>query len=383
MGKNNLLALFLTCCSFIACSQNKSTGKAHSDTLTSSQTESSGDSQDEPTVKPHSGPECGCGLAYGAYGESYKALEDKDWRAIEGRLDTFLNIKDIKKSREFGYSYHAHSTLMRMHEIEWTTHKGKALKYLETFVKTILAGDSYLNAKNKNKMYQKDGCPWGIGDALGIPRDVFFVILKIDADYGVQLINNMWDNMTTDEPFSNSLRRGIIRILSDSFKNSKVQSLLTKIEKSKLEEHEVQMIKKMKFEYEISKMPTQTAAWNRFIAIHKDNAAKDSVEQNTNYNREWYDNLMILHKIFTDVDVAIPLKLAEKEQNFTLKCGLAQSCCMILNREKPKQTAQNLMTRIDELVEKIKQQPLDKNQNTKSALDDLNRAYQALKGWHK
>jgi hypothetical protein len=366
MKKNNLLALLFTCFSLFAYSQSTSAD----------------DSEDEPTVKPHSGPECGCkGPRYGAYPASFGALEDKDWAAIEGSLDTFLSIKDIKKSREYGYSFHAYSTLMRMHDIEWTSHKKDALRYLEAFVKKILAGDSYLTAKNKNRMYQKDGCPWRFGDALRIPNDALWVILKVDTDYGVQLIDNMWESMITDEPFSNSLRLHIVWALKDHFRNSKVQTLLTKIEKSKLDERELETIKKMRFEYEISKISTQKEAWDKFISIHKANATKDSVAKNPFYDREWYDNLQILRKFYTDIDVTIPLGLAEKETNFKLKCGLIRSSCMILNGKKPKQAPQNIMTRIGKLIENIKLHPLDKNGNSKPEVNELNITYQALKKW--
>jgi hypothetical protein len=383
MKKNNLLALLFTCFSIFACCQNKPTAKPNSGATSNAQSTSADDSENEPTVKPHSGPECGCGPGHGAYGESYRALEAKDWAAIEGRLDTFLSIKDIKKSREYGYSYHAYSTLMRMHDIEWTTHKKDALRYLEAFVKKILAGASYLTTKNKNKMYQKDGCPWGLGDALSIPSEALWVILKIDTNYGVQLIDNMWGSMTTDEPFSNRFRLFIVWALRDYFRNPKVQTLLTKIEKSKLGERDLETIKKMRFEYEMSKISTQKEAWDKFISIHKANAANNSIEKSKTYDSEWYDNLGVLDKIYTDVDVTIPLELAEKEKDFTLKCGLAHSCCMILNGKHPEQAPQNIMTRIDKLVQNIKLQPLDKNENEKQAMNNLNIAYKALKKWQK
>jgi hypothetical protein len=330
--------------------------------------------QDNSQPKRSGIPECGCGISFGAYTESYIALNDKDWDTISSKLDIFLNCKDIQVSRAT-YSSDVWFTLMRLKDIEWTTHKADVLNYLSKFVKKILAGDSYLTQSNRNILYDDRGCFYGIGDPMKIPFACYWVILKLDTEYGVTLINDTWQELSANEPFSNNFRNDIINALKDYYKNDKVQLLLEKIEKQKMTKDNIEVIAEIKDKYEVYKINNQPKAWERLIVtLPVDLSGSGQI---------WQKNINNFKEVFGEVDISIPLKLAEQEKNLNKRYWLAYSCCGLVNGNYPNKVDNELIQRIDKLVNEVQKEitPLKKGAN--GEIDYLNVAYQALKKWHK
>lgn len=336
--------------------------------------------QDTVQIQPHWGPECGCGPGYGVYDQRYKALNDKDWQLIINNLDTFLS-KDIQVSRDSAYSYDAYNTLMRIRDIEWTTHKEIILKYLNGFVRKILRGDSYLTQSNRNILYRKDGCSFGIGDPTGIPFDCYWVILKIDVKSGIKLINDTWEEIAVNEPFSNNLRSRIIFQLTEHYKNWDVQLLLNKFKKTKLTPKDSLIIEGMKDKYEFATLNNQLKAWEKLLYRSLSKSTSDIMTDQNMWL--WMDNMAILKEVFSKVNILIPLELAEKEKDIKLKYSLAFSCCWLINNKYPIKSDENLIKRVDKLVEEVQNQFLTLKKGTHGEIDYLNNAYQALKKWYK
>lgn len=97
----------------------------------------------------------------------------------------------------------------------------------------------------------------------------------------------------------------------------------------------------------------------------------------------WMDNMVILKDVFGDVNIQIPLELAEKETDAKIKYVLAYSYCWLMNSKYPNQPDERLTKRIDILVNDVEKQCLIFKKGAKGEIDYLNKAYQALKKWHQ
>ena len=77
---------------------------------------------------------------YGTYFDSYRVYTEKSLDSIIIRLDALLNCKDIQLCREKRLALDSWNILMRIQDIEWTTHKTDIISYLKNWLKQILSG---------------------------------------------------------------------------------------------------------------------------------------------------------------------------------------------------------------------------------------------------
>lgn len=338
--------------------------------------------QDSTQLERRIGPECGCGgYTLGSYGASYNAFNDKDWDAINSKLEIFISQNDIKISRDYGYSNSTWSMLMRIQDIEWTVHKMDVLDYLDKFVKKILTEKSYLTKVNRNILYDNKGCLFKYGDPISIPFASYWSILKIDTKHGVNLINNTWEIINLNEPFSNKLRSDIIRSLKDYYRDADVQLLLEKIEKASITESDRQIINVMKDKYEFFKSQNEIEAWKKLLFRSATQSTDDLMSSENSLL--WIRNTAILKDVFGEVNLLIPLELAEQEKDAKRKYVLTYSFCWLVNRKYPKKIDEGLIKRLDKLVIDVEQQCLIFKKATNNEVDFLKEAYEIVKKRHK
>ena len=318
-------------------------------------------------------------LDYGTYYDGYRVLTEKSLDTIIIKLDAILNCKDIQLCREKGLASDSWHTLMRIQDIEWTTHKTDIISYLKNWLKQILSGNSYLNGNNKNIFYDKDGCPYVNGDPISLPSSCYAVIMKLDIKVGVKIIEETWDLISKDEPFENQLRGGILNVSNIYYyKSTYVQSLLEKLEKTKIPENEIIRIQEIKFKYELSQSKSQMEAWEKLILQNKAKLSKSLFDEN---KQIWEKNIGTLQLLFGHkLEVKAPLESAEKEKDLAVRYWLAYSTCYIENSNYSNKSDEAIVNRIHKLVNNIQSRNLSKEINMN--IDYLNEAYQLFKKWH-
>ena len=317
-------------------------------------------------------------LDYGTYYDGYRVLTEKSLDTIIIKLDAILNCKDIQLCREKGLASDSWHTLMRIQDIEWTTHKTDIISYLKNWLKQILSGNSYLKGNNKNIFYDKNGCPYTNGHPISLPPSCYGVIMKLDIKDGVKIIEENWTLISKDEPFENRLRGGILNLLNIYYKSPYVQSLLKKLEKTKIPDNEIIKIQEIKFKYELSQSKSQMEAWGKLILQNKAKLSKSLFDEN---KQIWEKNIGKLQQLFGyKLEVKAPLESAEKEKDLAVKYWLAYSTCYIENGNYPNKSDEAIVKRIHKLVSNIQSQNLSKEINMN--IDYLNEAYQLFKKWH-
>lgn len=320
------------------------------------------------------------GIDLGTTGPYYLASTENGIDSMKDKLNILLNCKDIELCRQNNQSRDAWFTLMRIRNIKWTTHKAEILNYLDVFFKQIINEKSYLNKQNRNMLFNDKGCRYNNGDPISIPFACFWATLKIDSVFAVKLIDESWEQIKEDEPFSNEFRSSIIYWLKEYYKNLDVQLLLKKIEQSKMTASDISDIELMMDKFEFFNKQNQLDAWNRFI---KRSLTKSSENLFTESNMiVWMNNMGALKEVFGNVDITIPLKLAEQEKNIRTKYLLAYSCCWLINNMYPNKSDKSLLNRIDKLVNSVNIEIAPLKKGTKEEVDYLKESYQTLKKWH-
>lgn len=313
-------------------------------------------------------------LDMGTYSDKYSELTEKDFNKIETRLNKLLSIKDIQVLRKTGFTLNCWFTLMRIRDIKWVNRKTDILVFVNSFLKQILENNSFLNAKNKNILYDLEGCPYTAGDPLTFPYACYWVTMEIDAKFATNMLDETWGLISNNEPFSNDLRGALINLLSNYYNDSNVQSFLKKLEKTKLLNNESLRIQEIKFNYELKKSKSQFEAWEKLTSLNK---TKLSHELSIENKSVWEKDIRRFEGIFGyNLEVKPAVELAEQEKDTSTKYWLAYLACYIENGNFPKKSDNALIKRIHKLVSDVQNEAKDIKQNY------LNDAYKIFKEWH-
>lgn len=315
-------------------------------------------------------------LDFGTYFDEHRALTENSYDTILTKLNMVSNCKDIQVCREKRLALDAWFTLMRIQDIEWTTHKADILIHLKNWVEQILNGNSYLNQSNKNILYNTNGCPFVSGDPISLPSACYAVILKLDTKYAIKTIDNTWGLIIKDEPFNNRLRNGILNLININYKNTDIQLLLEKLEKTNISKTDIQKIQEIKLKYALSQSKNQAEAWEKIVLFGRSDTAKMSPIESKEI---WDKKFDMLEKVFGyGLEADAPLVAVEKEKDSDVKYWLAYMSCYIENANYPNKSNDTTIKRIDKLVNDVKNQGL----GSKEGKDYLDEAYQIFKKWH-
>lgn len=200
----------------------------------------------------------------------------------------------------------------------------------------------------------------------------------MDTTFGAELIVNTWEQIKIDEPFSNNLRSDLIRNVKPYYRNSSVQSILERIERTNMSKIDSQRVQELRDKYEFIKSQNQPEAWKKLIL-------RSIIQENKDLyigNQIWIKNIKILKEVFETVDIKVPLELAQIEKDIKIKYWLTYSCCYLENSNYPNKSDERLVKRIHNLISEVEIERANSKNVTTYEIDYLNQEYQTFKQWH-
>lgn len=323
-------------------------------------------------------------ISFGDYPEIYKSLNEDSWDSIKRTFSLILETKDIQEYRNSQERWHNWFILMRMHDIKWQTKKKIVLKELDNVFNEVILGHGYLSEKNRNMLTNNKGCPYSISDPINLPQTFVWLIINIDTDYGASFLDKNWDILMIDDSYMNRLRYVLLNQLREYFKVPSIQLLLDKLYSkysiTKHYEKEINIIQELREKNMILKTKNQLTIWQEFIEKNKSTFDEPMSSKSVEI---WSKNIQFITDVFEDIDIEIPLGMAEQSNDLGNKYCLTYCCCNLLNRKYPKRADDKLIQRIDKLIIVIQNNYPTLKIGEKDENNFLNKTYQTLKKWHQ
>ena len=287
----------------------------------------------------------------------------------------------LDELRQGGYYYYdLYSMIMRSKDINWGNKQRIILAYLHNYANTILDGKSYLNTTNRNILLNKEGCFYFMEDALFVPHDCYWVILRIDKSFFSKSLLEIWGKILIDEPYSNIMRQFLLREIEQNHKDKNIQTLIENLHKmyqaQKLFPNESKLIQDLIDKNIVAKTKSQSEVWGELVKKSKLLNYEVMSEENEDL---WIENRDYMIDIFDECKVEIPRRMAEKESDFKIKYYLAYCSCWLVNQKSPKKVDAKVIQRIDKLVLEINKKYASFKKAKKIKYDLLDIAYKPMK----
>lgn len=264
----------------------------------------------------------------GDYDTDFKKLDRNSLDSIENVLNRTLTYRSVDSlwrhelyEDEYPVAWHI---LMRMAVIDWQDKKYEAIDLLHRFSQTLLSGKSYLTLTNLDKV-QKGGVTKA--DPVFYAFYAYWVMLKIDSDYSLKYINEVFvseNYILGSSIYQKKFMGTLLSFLSHYYKSDRVLAFCNE-NADKYAIQDSTLLSELNKKSHIARLKDENLSWDYLLSDDKRSLFSEK------QTMSWYWNLVMFSDVYPNPNTAILIKKIENSKNYEDTYTLLYSLIWIVN----------------------------------------------------
>jgi hypothetical protein len=268
-------------------------------------------------------------LPFSYYPPAYDTLNQEDWPQMKKTFELFSSFKSVEEVSNYTDPHRAGFTLARMVRIEWSsTLRNEISSYLSNFLDQLLQGHSYLKIESVSMQEFVSA-----NHPVYLPKKVMWALFIIDNETACTKINNIWI-ASSGQPagsYLDDLSEFTFWLFdTNNFKYANEFYLKNYPFILKNHTNNAFSIDRIKLKCEVSGLKDQKKAWNY---LWDNSELNNSNVLNDKAQFLWYDNIIMMEKVFGDLDLETIIDISNKATSTNKKYIFLYSACFNINHQ--------------------------------------------------